>query len=81
MIVDMLCELAEGYQWNKKEALEYVEYWQERIELGEMREAIAADDMKSFLAAAENYLKDYGYEGSWVWRKIKSLNASEISFV
>lgn len=82
MIIDMICDLYDGFSWSKKDVKEYVGEWSGTISpelCKRIVNSLCGDgDYKAFKTACMDYMREYGYEGSIAWKKFKAMPVKAI---
>ena len=77
MIIDMICDLYDGYAWTKKDIKHYVADWSDTIDPDicmKIVDSLCGNcNFKQFKEACMEYMVKYGYEGSIAWKKFKAM--------
>lgn len=77
MIIDMICDLYDGYAWSKKDVKHYVADWSDTINPDICMKIVDAlcgnGNYKKFKEGCMDYMREYGYEGSIAWKKFKAM--------
>lgn len=77
MIIDMICDLCNGCAWTKKDAMSYVADWSDTINQELCMRIVdslsGTGNYKAFKTACQDYMREYGYEGSIAWKKFKAM--------